>query len=144
MTVHAAAEVAGRRVADAMSRRVAAVAVDASMGEARRVADASGAHHVVVLDDGELVGVLCTCDVASAAAGAAVSDHMSVPVLTVRPETPLADAAETMRECDVGCLPVLAGTRLVGILSDRELAGVAVPGGRPHCECRCHRRRAPS
>ena len=38
----------------------------------------------------------------------------------VEPEEPLAAAAARMREEKVGCLPVLAGRELVGILTEGD------------------------
>ncbi len=127
------------RVFQAMSRDVVTVAADAEMREARRLAQSTGAQHLLVVDGAELVGILCTCDLGRAPARAPVSDHMAVPVLTVSPETLVEDAAETMRECDVGCLPVLRGGLIVGAVSRERLGDL--PDGAPRCRCRCHRRR---
>ncbi len=40
---------------------------------------------------------------------------------TVSPDTLVQDAAEKMREINVGVLPVLDGNQLVGILTDRDI-----------------------
>jgi CBS domain-containing protein len=39
---------------------------------------------------------------------------------TVEPETPLAEAASTLFENKIGCLPVVEGNRLVGILTESD------------------------
>ena len=46
---------------------------------------------------------------------------------TIGPDTSLAGAARKMRDQDVGCLPVVDGERLLGIITDRDivLRGVA-------------------
>jgi CBS domain-containing protein len=52
-----------------------------------------------------------------------VSDLMSTQVITIRPETTLAEAHEEMVASDIRHLPVLDGDgRLVGIISDRDLS----------------------
>jgi CBS domain-containing protein len=43
----------------------------------------------------------------------------------------LADAASRMRYNDVGCVPVLDGHKLVGILTERDLARAAADGADP-------------
>ena len=122
-------------VSDAMSRALVTVTPDEEMGEARRLAEATGVHHVLVLDSGNLVGILCLCDLEGSEPTAAVSEYMSVPVLTVRADASLAEAAESMRECGVGCLPVVTGGLILGMLGDAELsaAGLPLPAGQAGC-----------
>ena len=54
---------------------------------------------------------------------------MVTDMVTVHPETPLADATRLMLECKIGALPVLAsgGRQLVGILSYMDVLRVARP-----------------
>jgi acetoin utilization protein AcuB len=51
-----------------------------------------------------------------------VRDIMRSPVVSVPPETTLEDAYRTMREKAFRHLPVLDGERLVGVVTDRDLA----------------------
>ena len=51
---------------------------------------------------------------------AIVADHMSSNVLTVAPDSNVADAARRMAERSVGAVLVLDGTRLLGIFTERE------------------------
>lgn len=125
---------ARRLVAQAMTREVATVRPDAGLGAARRVAEAARTRHLLVLDSGNLVGILCLCDLAEGPPDCEVSEVMSVPVLTVRPDATVAAAAQTMRDCDVGCLPVVVGGLILGIVSQEELGRAA--------RCGCHRRAA--
>ncbi len=131
----ATAESSRRLVSEAMTTAVVAVAPDLAVEEARRLAVERGAHHLLVLDEGTLVGILCRCDLDEAESGALVSDCMSVPVMTVRPDASLEAAAATMADFEVGCLPVVTGGLILGLLSEEELAGAGVPaprsGGRP-------------
>ena len=49
-----------------------------------------------------------------------IKDVMTTLVLTTTPETPLADAARMLIEHKIGCLPVLDGERLAGILTEGD------------------------
>jgi len=59
-----------------------------------------------------------------------VFEAMTRDVIWISPELTLAEAARTMKAFDVGSLPVCAGARLVGILTDRDLAVRATAEGR--------------
>jgi CBS domain-containing protein len=125
-------------VSEAMSRAVATVPADASVADAAEVVRRTGVEHLIVLDGEEMVGVLCTCDLDSADPQDLVCDRMSLPVMTVRPDAALDEAAMTMRECGVGCLPVCCGGLLLGMVSDAELEAAGVPA--PRAKRRCHHR----
>jgi CBS domain-containing protein len=58
-----------------------------------------------------------------------VSEIMSGKVEWVSPDLSLRQAAERMRDCDIGCLPVGENDRLVGMLTDRDIACRAVASG---------------
>lgn len=55
---------------------------------------------------------------------------MSRDVKVVRPEVSIEEAARTMRELDVGPVPVCDGERLIGLLTDRDITIRAVAEGR--------------
>lgn len=50
-----------------------------------------------------------------------VKEMMTRRVEVIRPETPLQEAAEKMKELEIGVLPVCEGDRLVGMLSDKDV-----------------------
>lgn len=60
-----------------------------------------------------------------------IREVMSRDVRTVAPETTVREAARLMGEADVGALPVAAGDRLAGMVTDRDIAvrGIAVGKG---------------
>ena len=58
---------------------------------------------------------------------------MKRTVATIGPDTSLALAARTMRNQDVGCLPVIEGDRLIGIITDRYRAARRGRGAGPNC-----------
>jgi len=107
-------------VAEAMRRAYTSVPADATVAEVEQVAASTGARHVLVLEDDNLVGVVCRCDLAGARPQDPVSECMTVPVLTVRPDAALDDALLTLRDCRVGCLPVAAGGLLLGLLTAED------------------------
>ena len=59
-----------------------------------------------------------------------VRDVMSTNVETVTPDTTVADAARRMRDLDVGSLPVWDGTRLLGMVTDRDLTVRSAAAGK--------------
>lgn len=50
-----------------------------------------------------------------------VKDVMTTSVQTIRPDSPLQEAAERMKTLDVGPLPVCEDNRLVGMITDRDI-----------------------
>src|SRR5688500_10919522 len=59
-----------------------------------------------------------------------VSESMSTDVKICSPDDTIRDCAMTMREMDVGALPVGENDRLVGMITDRDIAVRAVADGR--------------
>ena len=59
-----------------------------------------------------------------------VSDAMTAAVRIANPRQTIADAAKMMAEIDAGALPVGDGDRLVGMLTDRDIAIRAVAEGK--------------
>jgi CBS domain-containing protein len=58
-----------------------------------------------------------------------IKDIMTQGVETVSPDASIADAADRMRDLDIGALPVCDGVRLVGMLTDRDIIIRAVAQG---------------
>lgn len=54
-----------------------------------------------------------------------VSDVMERELITVQPDTPTLKAIELMKENRIGCLPVTAKGRLVGIVTEHDFLRVA-------------------
>src|SRR3954470_13746838 len=56
-----------------------------------------------------------------------VSEVMTRDVQTVRPDQPVQQAASFMLNADAGSIPVIEGDRLIGMITDRDIAvrGVA-------------------
>ncbi len=65
-----------------------------------------------------------------------VGDILSGRLLTVTPQMTVREAAQRMRGADVGAVPVLAGSRLLGVLTDRDIVLRCVAAGRSPEQCR--------
>jgi CBS domain-containing protein len=59
-----------------------------------------------------------------------VRDIMTAGAEVVSPDTPLAEAAQRMRDLDTGFLPVGDNDRLVGTVTDRDITVRAVAEGK--------------
>jgi CBS domain-containing protein len=59
-----------------------------------------------------------------------VSECMSTDVKICSPEDTIQECARTMREIDAGAIPVGENDRLVGMITDRDIAVRAVADGR--------------
>jgi CBS domain-containing protein len=84
---------------------------------------------LLVLQGEDLVGIITERDVLRAVATGTpldtpVSEVMSKELITVEPGTSLREAARIMTERWIRHLPVLESGRLVGVVSQRDLAGV--------------------
>lgn len=119
-------------VSEAMNRDIVTVAPDASLAEAEEIARRRRAEHLLVVDEENLVGIICACDLAEGGIDDHVCDRMSLPVLTVRPDAPVEEAADTMGECDLGCLPVALGGLILGTVGSAELERVGIHPARAH------------
>jgi CBS domain-containing protein len=64
-----------------------------------------------------------------------VQDLMTSDVTCVSPEATLQQAAQKMRDLDVGSLPVCDQDRLIGIVTDRDIAVRAVADGIDSTQC---------
>src|SRR5436190_2219228 len=58
-----------------------------------------------------------------------LKDVMTRDIQDIAPESTLKIAAETMRSLDVGALPVCENNKLVGMITDRDIAIRAVAEG---------------
>ncbi len=64
-----------------------------------------------------------------------VKEAMHTGATWCTPDTPLVDVARIMRDEDIGCLPIGENDRLVGMVTDRDLAVRAVAEGKDCTTC---------
>ena len=133
-------------VRDIMSSPVAAVPPEATLEDAYRMMREKEIRHLLVFDGERVVGVVTDRDLRLAtsalaaspfAPGSRVSSVMVRAPVTASPDDPVEDAARAMRERKIGCLPVMEGQRLLGIVTGIDLldallamTGVHKPSGR--------------
>jgi CBS domain-containing protein len=103
---------------------------DDTLAEAARKMWEQQTGSLVVTDGDELIGIVTERDILKAAAtgvpleSTRVSDAMTKEVVTAHPGMSLREAAGIMTDRWIRHLPVLDRGALVGILSQRDLAGV--------------------
>jgi len=94
-------------------------------------------HHLIVTAGTEILGVLSDRDAggrsgARVRAGAIVAELMTTRVATIESDATVRKAANLMRGRTIGCLPVVDGRRLVGIVTISDLLELVGGGvGRP-------------
>lgn len=115
---------------DYMTREVVALAPETSVHEAMRRLLASGISGAPVVDSrGDVVGMLTGRDIIGAIfeasyhkdLGGPVTDYMSGDVQTVDAGTDLMEVIEIFMKSPYRRFPVLSGTRLVGVISRRDV-----------------------
>jgi CBS domain-containing protein len=114
-------------VRNRMSRPAVTVRQDADFQKALALMQEKKLRRLpVVDDDGQLVGIVVERDLLVAAmrylqSRVEVGDIMTRNVVTVGPDTGLAEVARTMLERKIGGLPVLEQGRLVGIITESDI-----------------------
>ncbi len=114
------------RVQDVMTDQVYKVSPDTTAEDAWNLMRMHRIHHLVVTQAGRIVGLLSARDVGGIKRARArglhrVADLMTQRVVTISPTTPIRRAANVMRGHAIGCLVVVSGGRVVGIVTVADL-----------------------
>lgn len=118
------------KVSEIMTEAAVTDRADDTLAEAARKMWDQQTGSLLVMDGDELLGIITERDVLKAVAtgrplqGTRVSDAMTKDVVTVPPAMTLREAAAVMADKWIRHLPVVEQGRVVGILSQRDLAGV--------------------
>jgi CBS domain-containing protein len=126
-----------KTVRDIMTPEVTTLGRNDSLQLAKDIITLGRVRHFPVLDDGRVVGVVSQRDLYRASLGSvmkygekaqrafldgiAVKEVMSDPPTTIAPHASVQEAARLMMEKKIGCLPVLEGSKLVGIVTESDM-----------------------
>jgi len=125
-----------RHVGEIMTRSLLTVPPATRVGEATWICHDAGIHHLLVASGGILLGVTCLYDLREADHMGEVGACMTTPVVRVGPTATLEEAVELMRKGGIGCLPVVAAERLLGIVTRGDLRRAGLPSeelSKPAC-----------
>jgi acetoin utilization protein AcuB len=128
-----------------MLRTPVTILPDASFYEARAIIRDKGIRHLPVVDqNNELVGIVTDRDIREAAPSDAttlsvhelnyllgklkVSAFMTPKdkLITIAPETIIEKAVQLLHDHKIGCLPVVEGNKLVGIITETDVLEIFV------------------
>jgi len=132
----------GLRVRDIMISEVTTLKRNDKLELADDIMQLGRIRHLPVLDDDseQLVGIISQRDLFRGALARAlgygqhaqrkvlktllVKEVMSSEVITTTPDVPLVEAARVLMERKIGCLPVVKGGRLVGIVTEADFVAM--------------------
>lgn len=132
-------------VENLMSRDVVTVVPDTALMEIRRRLHERGFHHLLVVENSTLLGVISDRDVLKAISSfldtygeehrdvqtlsRPARDIMRTDPITVRLGTGIEEAAHLLLDHDISSLPVVEETGLVGIVTTKDLLSHYANGG---------------
>lgn len=118
------------KVSEVMTKATVTDAADDSLAEAAARMWNAQTGSLLVMEGDHLVGIVTERDLLRTVANGQdprqvpLKDVMRTDVITVGPQTKLKEAAKIMTTKWIRHLPVVEGSRVVGIISQRDLAGV--------------------
>lgn len=132
-------------VDEIMSRGVVTVSPDTVLMDIRKRLQEGGFHHLLVVEEGELLGVISDRDVLRAISPfldtyteehrdvqtltQPASEVMGTDLITVAPDTEINEASNRLLDHGISSLPVVEGNELVGIVTTKDLLNHYTNGG---------------
>ncbi len=121
------------RLQDIMHRNVKTVSPQDTVVFANDLMWRQGIHHLVVMENNQVVGVLSDIDLGGPEAreipdGQQVFEVMTRELVTGLPQMTVDRAANIFRERRISCLPVIAEGALVGIVTTTDIMTLAKRG----------------
>ena len=132
-------------VKDWMTPDPVTICPETTLPEANRLMKECGIRRLPVVDNGRLVGIITLGDVREASPSTATSlsiyelnylisrltvgKMMTQDPITIAPDTSIEAAARLMLEHKIGSLPVVDGTRVVGIITESDIFRLLVTEG---------------
>lgn len=130
------------RVSNCMHVSLITVHKETTLAQARDLLHTHRIRHLLVVEGDRLLGILTDRDIRQASPSSAagrspeqiaaflaripVGQVMARDVRTVSPYTPIEEAARLMIDHKIGCLPVMEGERLAGIITETDILTVLV------------------
>jgi len=125
------------RVRDIMQTKLVTISASERLSTVEDIMTLGRVRHMPVVQSGRLVGVVSERDLLRASLSV-LSEHrdderraflhvveisrvMSKPPVVIDPEATIRDAALLMADKKIGCLPVVAGDRLLGMLTETDV-----------------------
>lgn len=129
------------KVSQVMTRKLITISPEESVEAAVQLLRQRGVRHILVLDDGELVGIVSDRDIKRAVEPSkakkkkllnlgglffllepfVVREIMTADVVSISPGCSVEEAATVMVDGRFGALPVVRGKELVGIVTETDL-----------------------
>jgi len=122
-----------------MSTNLVTVPPSATLAQARSLMNENRIHHLPVMDEKSLVGLVTVSNVLAAtdsflrddlnrihANEVAVEDAMTKDIATVDIKASLRQAGLFLEKHQIGCLPVMDDGDLVGIITETDFVAVAI------------------
>jgi CBS domain-containing protein len=134
-------------VIDIMPEKMVTISADDTLATVEDIMTLGQVRHMPVVRGGKLVGVVSERDLLRASLSnlnelgsqqrraflqvVEINRVMSQPPIVIEPESSVEDAARAMVENKIGCLPVVEGEKLLGLVTETDVlayfAGIA-PG----------------
>jgi acetoin utilization protein AcuB len=124
-------------VKDIMTRDVATLDLNDELSLADDIMELGRIRHLPVVDEGRLVGIISQRDLFKASLASAmgygekakrefmktvaVKEVMVDEVITISPRASIEDAGRLMLEKKIGCLPVIEGDDLIGLITETDV-----------------------
>jgi CBS domain-containing protein len=124
------------RVRDVMQDKVVTISVSDRLSTVEDIMTLGRVRHIPVVRLGKLVGVVSERDLLRASLSSIahrrderrafleevdIARVMSSPPVVIGPDATVAEAARTMAERKIGCLPVVEDEELVGLVTETDL-----------------------
>ena len=122
-----------------MSTDLITLAPTSTVAEARTLMQTNRIHHLPVVEEDSLVGLVTLTNVLAAtdsflrdqenrihATDVQVKDIMVTDIATIDEHASLRQAAMFIEKHQIGCLPIVTDGRLRGIITDTDFVGVAI------------------
>ena len=125
------------RVRDIMPDQMVTISESDTLSTVEDIMTLGHVRHMPVVHGGKLVGVVSERDLLRASLsnlsgfdagqrraflhGVEIARVMSAPPIVIGPEASVAEAARVMAERKIGCLPVVEGEELLGIITETDV-----------------------